>query len=123
MSKVCKGSCSTIDETSYQIEGANGNIYQIKKVDALPCLENLCPLMCSDCKVCMHSSTCTSLGGSLHNTTCKPIHLVVQTLRKRDGITCPNDLVARPEVATEDCLEQAQMETQTIFGLFWWTFK
>ena len=113
-----QSSCSTIDEKPYQVNGANGNIYQIKKVDALPHLENLCPLMCSNCEVCVHSFTCTCIDESLHSTIFKHIHLVVQALHKRDGITCPNDLVARPEVATEDCLVQAQMETQNVLASF-----
>ena len=103
------------------MEGCDGESYSVTKADDLPHCKNLCPLMCVECSICVHSFTCNCSDGGLRNTICKHIHFVAQTFCDR-RITSSSQMEnlelenveLEDIVAAEDQAASGDKETQAI---------
>ena len=63
------------DDTWQVKSDTAANTYQVSYLKAI-CDESQCALDCPDCKVCIHSYSCTCTDYQLYFTICKHIHLV-----------------------------------------------
>ncbi len=65
----------TSEKWKVESQGNPGTHYIIEKQFNLS-EKCMCKLICTECKICIHSFCCTCLDASLHSTICKHVHLV-----------------------------------------------
>ena len=70
--------------TSWEVQSLS-NPLTIHVVQAEMDHECTCRLVCSVCKVCVYSYTCTCIDYVLHNTACKHIHFI-NTMANQSGV-------------------------------------
>lgn len=72
--------CSCVTENMiYTVIGNNKLVYTVRQSQPVSHNYSSCALVCKECKICVHSFSCSCLDSGLHVTICKHIHHVVKT--------------------------------------------
>ena len=75
--------CSCLeDDTLYTVTGKE-TVYTVRQAVSLPHQSDTCPLVCTECDICVHAFSCTCKDSALRSTICKHVHAVVRLYKPR----------------------------------------
>ena len=86
-----------INDNKWQVQSHTAaNTDYIVQLDRRACD---CQLMCTTCKICVHTSSCTCLDSIIRSTICKHSHFVAM----KEGLHCPQS--ERQQKCTDQTIE------------------
>lgn len=101
--------CSCVTENMiYTVIGNNKLVYTVRQSQPVSHNYSSCALVCNECKICVHSFTCSCLDSGLHVTICKHIHHVVKTFNpivetlRNDKNELPSNLTEEQAIGPEN---------------------